>query len=34
MSPTLADTLVHPIRHGARVVLPVEDAGQGRLWEE
>jgi hypothetical protein len=25
--------LVHPIRHGARVVLPVADVGQGRLWE-
>lgn len=25
-------TLVHPIRHGARVVLPPEEAGQGRLF--
>jgi hypothetical protein len=25
-------TLVHPIRHGARVLLPPEEAGQGRLF--
>jgi len=26
-------TLVHPIRHAARVVLPEEEPGQGRLFE-
>jgi hypothetical protein len=27
-------TLVHPIRHGARVVLPVVEREQGRLFEK
>lgn len=27
-------TLVHPIRHGARVVLPADDSEQGRLFAD